>query len=416
MPKRLSLLLSAVTIGLLIQMILIATPAAAALPLTLGFTNITNNNATDAANGEAQLSVTLTCQDNGGVDQIVFTFNNVGAEAMSITDVYFDDGTLLGIAEVLNGPNVDFSQGASPPDLPGGNTVSPPFEVTAGFLADSDPPAQPNGVNPGETLSIVFDLQAGQDCASVEAGLALGGATGGLRIGIHVQGYASGGSEAFVNHPPDDPPPPDDTPPTCPVGQIRQGIDASGQKFAEVDLQDTGSGVASIVQSLNARNVTLSYMVAGDPGFTPFDPTSPPSVTFNPAETSLITVRGTKIINSKSSRLEIHVTDAEGNTTTCDPIEEVVIQDSGKPHSATHSNVLSTMDTISVVNGNPGINSVVLTVNGTKYTIKNLKAGDVRHLDVSSAMHPGANNTITIKASGGAGSSATIYIAEEEMS
>jgi hypothetical protein len=29
-----------------------------------------------------------------------------------------------------------------------------------------------------------------------------GGGVGGLRIGIHVQGFASGGSESFVNNPP----------------------------------------------------------------------------------------------------------------------------------------------------------------------------------------------------------------------
>ncbi len=208
----------------------------------------------------------------------------------------------------------------------------------------------------------------------------------------------------------------DPTPPTCPVGKIRQGVDAYGIKFAEVDLQDTGSGVASIVQSLNAKNVTLSYKVSGDLTFTPFDPTSPPSVTFDPTETTLITVRGTKIDNAKGSRLEIHVTDGEGNVTTCDPVEEVVIKEDGKPYSATHSNLIDTMSKVTVVNGSPGINSVVLTVNGTKITIKNLKPGEVRKVDISSAMRPGNGNTISLKATGGAGSSATIFIADEWIS
>lgn len=224
----------------------------------------------------------------------------------------------------------------------------------------------------------MFDLQSGLDCDDVLAALNLDGADGGLRIGIHVQGFASGGSESFVNNPP----PTDITPPTCPVGKIRQGTDSNGLKFAEVDLQDTGSGVVLIVQGPNVKNVTLSYKVAGDPGFTGFDATTPPSATFNPAETSLITVRGTKINNSLGSRLEIVITDAAGNRTNCDPIDEVVIKNDGKPYTATHSNVPGSMSSVTVQNGNPGLNSVVLTVNGVKFTVKNLKPGETRYLDI----------------------------------
>jgi hypothetical protein len=39
-----------------------------------------------------------------------FLFTNQGPLASSITDVYFDDGTLLGIAGVTNFSGVDFSQ------------------------------------------------------------------------------------------------------------------------------------------------------------------------------------------------------------------------------------------------------------------------------------------------------------------
>jgi hypothetical protein len=49
---------------------------------------------------------------------------------------------------------VDFAPGASPPNLPGGN--APAFSFDANFSADSTPPAQPNGVNPGEFLSMIF--------------------------------------------------------------------------------------------------------------------------------------------------------------------------------------------------------------------------------------------------------------------
>jgi hypothetical protein len=143
--------------------------------------------------GEAQLFVELFDLTT----QVEFHFTNTGPAACSITDVYFDNGTLLGIASIDNSSTgVSFSQLASPGDLPGGNNLVPPFVTTTGFSADSDPPAQPNGVNPGEYLGIIFDLQLGGIFQNIIDELA----TGELRIGIHVQGFASTGSEAFVNN------------------------------------------------------------------------------------------------------------------------------------------------------------------------------------------------------------------------
>ncbi|MEX2206188.1 MAG: hypothetical protein WEF50_08180 [Myxococcota bacterium] len=164
----------------------------------LGFGCISDNLAGDCAIGEAQLTVDVT--DPGG-GQVLFSFSNSGPAASSITDVYFDDGSLLELAVVINDlvlPGiVDFSQDASPGDLPAGNNADPDFNTTAGFNADSSPPTQPNGVNPGELLGILFTLQPGQDFNDVLAELG----DGTLRIGIHVQGYTSGGSESLINHP-----------------------------------------------------------------------------------------------------------------------------------------------------------------------------------------------------------------------
>ena len=75
--------------------------------------------------------------------------------------------------------------------------AEPRFQTTAGFLADSDPPVSQNGVSVGQSLGVVFSLQAGGTYADVISELA----TGELRIGIHVQGFTGGGSESFVNVP-----------------------------------------------------------------------------------------------------------------------------------------------------------------------------------------------------------------------
>lgn len=165
-----------------------AGPAAA---LTLGFDCVSNNLAGDCASGEAQLEVTII--GGPGANQVSFTFTNSGPDDSSITDVYFDDGTLLGLASIVDGTGVDFESGASPRNLPAGNAAAPAFE--ASFAADSEPPVQPNGVNPGEELTVIFDLLAGMTLADTEAALA----DGSLRIGIHVQGFEGGGSESFVN-------------------------------------------------------------------------------------------------------------------------------------------------------------------------------------------------------------------------
>jgi len=169
-----------------------AAPSAA---LSLGFDCITGNVAGDCAIGEAQLTMDVT--DPGG-GKIAFTFRNAGPAASSITDVYWDDDALLTILSITNTPGlVEFTALASPGNLPGGNEASPPFVTSADLSADSDPPAQPLGVNPGEQLVVTFTLLPGKSYADAIAGLA----DGSLRVGIHVQGYQADGSESFVNTP-----------------------------------------------------------------------------------------------------------------------------------------------------------------------------------------------------------------------
>ena len=169
--------------------------------IPVSFHCVSGNNATDCATGVTQLSVDVI--DIGG-GQVQFNFLNSGPSASSITDVYFDDGALLGIATLIDANEgiggdlgVDFMQGATPGNLPSGQNASPPFETTAGFLADSNSPVPQSGVNPGEWLGIVFNLQPGSTFANVITDLT----DGTLRIGMHVQDFSGGGSESFVNNP-----------------------------------------------------------------------------------------------------------------------------------------------------------------------------------------------------------------------
>lgn len=184
-------------------------PAAAAL-FTYGF-NVIPDDSSDAENataGQTQLFMDVRNDLTGlGSSQVAFVFRNSGPEASSITDIYFDDGSLLGIASITNMTGVNFAAGANPGDLPRGENID--FNASSPssfFTADSSTPQlQQNGVNPGEQVSIIFDLISGQSLTNVIAALTLGldnpgvDVTGGLRVGIHVQGFSNGGSEAFVN-------------------------------------------------------------------------------------------------------------------------------------------------------------------------------------------------------------------------
>lgn len=181
-------LIKGITKIFIFSLSLFIAPFAFATPFS--FYNITGNSLIDAGIGEAQLSVNVT---STGTDDVLFRFSNSGPLASSITDVYFDDelNLLSPLFSIGSSAGVSFSSGASPGNLPGGN--DPMYAFSANLSADSDPPAQPNGVNPGEFLEITFDANFSQVIAALN--------NSSLRIGIHVQGFASGGSESFINRP-----------------------------------------------------------------------------------------------------------------------------------------------------------------------------------------------------------------------
>lgn len=157
-----------------------------------GFTNITLNDPTNAAIGETQLSMSVF--DHGS--QALFEFYNIGEEACSITQIYFDDSVLSLLDSIAyiddSDPGVSFSEGASPPNLPGRNAVG---GFTVSFSISPDAPTQPNGVNPDETVGIMFNLGSTSSFNELITGVNHAD----LRVGMHVQGFESGGSESYIH-------------------------------------------------------------------------------------------------------------------------------------------------------------------------------------------------------------------------
>ena len=161
--------------------------------MSYGFENITGNGVPNVAD---QLSVSVTDAGNG---QVSFQFSNEGAYDATITEVYFDDGTLLGIASIVNGTGVSFdtggNNGVNPGNLPGGEDLIPAFEARDIFSTEASG-NNGTGMDTGETLEIIFDLLGTKSYADTLAALE----DGSLRIGLHVRSIGPEGiSDSFVN-------------------------------------------------------------------------------------------------------------------------------------------------------------------------------------------------------------------------
>lgn len=127
------------------------------------FCSLTSNTSEDIG---SQLRMTVGDAGSGGVTRAAFTSENWVGIPSSITEIFFDGGTLLGIWAVSgSGAGVAFSDPGDNDSLPGGSTAVPPFVRTDHFPAGADPPHSSNGVNAlGEWVTITFNLLAGATC------------------------------------------------------------------------------------------------------------------------------------------------------------------------------------------------------------------------------------------------------------
>ena len=137
---------------------------------------------------------------------VLFTFYNTGPEQCAITDIYFDDGTLIdGTLDVITPDSTEVSfleVDTGPFNLPAG-LADIGFETTEMFYANYENGYDHElGVDPTEWVSILFTLQGDQDYTSVIDDLT--DLT--LRIGIRVQDFDaplpgdSDGDEQYVNN------------------------------------------------------------------------------------------------------------------------------------------------------------------------------------------------------------------------
>jgi hypothetical protein len=176
-----------------------STAGAASITNSYFFCRVEPHNALVDPSSQFQVDVVGDSLLDTSVD---FYFHNNGPIASAISEIYFDDGTLLGAPTITDSIRgfTDFNNGATPGNLPGGNNLAPPFVATDMFSVDAQ--GNPNlGINPGDTLLLTIGLQPGQDYADTIAALdagVLGQDT--LRIGLHVRSVGTEGqSDSFFS-------------------------------------------------------------------------------------------------------------------------------------------------------------------------------------------------------------------------
>jgi hypothetical protein len=123
-----------------------------------------------------------------------------------------------------------------------------------------------------------------------------------------------------------------------------------------------------------------------------------------------VTVVATKTDQAKSAQLALELTDVAGNQTNCDPILLTITSDGGRPETTVEKNVPSAEGTVTIMNGTPGLNAVILTVNRRPFQARDLQPGETRSIDISSALRPSENNAVTLTALGQKGTSAEVMI------
>ena len=200
----------------LVFVLCLAGPAGA-VTYTYTFDAITSNNATNATAGEAQLRMAVT----GGADTpfVICTFYHEGLARMSITRIYFyymggpledtnfNDFIFIPPWNVNTKKGVEFQRIEdleNIPNLPGAKELG----LTKNHIVESfwsNDPVVKKGINPGESLGIIFSLPQGKDIDDLVQ--ALNGwitdrkfDSGDLVVGLKVQGFQGGGSESFVLH------------------------------------------------------------------------------------------------------------------------------------------------------------------------------------------------------------------------
>ncbi|MGH2933620.1 MAG: hypothetical protein ACRDL2_03775 [Gaiellaceae bacterium] len=177
------------------------------------------------------------------------------------------------------------------------------------------------------------------------------------------------------------PPPPDTSPPACKLLYTTTGP----PKSITVEVQDTGSGLETVVATTHNADAPV-----------------PP---FTTGTTGAITVTATKIDQSQGATLELTVTDVAGNQTVCDPIfgaavplHAAILRAGGRVAfpglAARQAHLL-----LAAKAGAHG--TATVTVDGRRYAIVRLGKSERTKLDLGAALSAGRRHVVVVSLAGG---------------
>lgn len=181
-----------------ISVVTISAPAQAFAPVTYGYNCASNNSVSDCAIAESQFKTTVSqSASQNALQQVMFTFANIGNQAVTMTNIYFEDllpktlGKFVGFdTSNLGSQVVNYQEG---PKSIGGDLKA--FEVS--FSASPINPKPLNGIGIGESLGLIFEIESGfnNPINAVITDLQ----NGTLRTAVKAQAFDSSGSETLVN-------------------------------------------------------------------------------------------------------------------------------------------------------------------------------------------------------------------------
>jgi hypothetical protein len=179
------------------------------------------------------------------------------------------------------------------------------------------------------------------------------------------------------------PPTGDTTPPSCALTAVIAGP----PKQIQITVQDSDGGLQSIevVTSSNANTSVPPFAVG---------------------TTDPVVVTATKIDQSAGATVVLKATDLAGNVTTCDPA--IVTVKSSANKATTITGVAQAESSVSIYNNTPGVRQIDIRVNGKLFRATRLANGEVRTINVASALKAGNNNRIVLTARGGSGSAEVV--------
>ena len=181
-------------------------------------------------------------------------------------------------------------------------------------------------------------------------------------------------------------PPPDTTPPSC-----KQTATILGPpKQIQVEVEDSGSGLASVTPTVSNATYTVQSFTRGDTG--------------------TVLVTATKTNQSLGATLKLVVIDVAGNRMVCDPIipAQRVLKLFGTTARAL-AGLPYGLTTLLVRNGAHS-GSVVVRVNGHAIRIGGLRAHQLRRVDIARWMLPGRHNRIVVRQLGHARHSTLVIV------